>query len=122
MHLGEFALLDNLVVKIRSGLLQSVVSQPAIHGDHLAAHLLLAHSASRVLFVARARPIGDLAAYEAAFDLPVEEIRAGVAAPQGSVAIEDRNSRLEGEYRFDELGGLAAQFGRAQNCFSEEMR
>src|SRR5271165_4368891 len=122
MHLREFALLDNLVVKMRSGLRQGVVRQPAIYGNHLAAHLLLIYFAGLVFFVASASPLAKLAAHEAAFNLPVEEICPGIAAPQRPVAIKNGNGRLQGEYRFDELGGLAAQLGRAQNCFSEEIR
>ena len=46
-----------------------------------------------IFLVAGSSPVADLAAHNATLDLPVEEVRACVAAPQRSVAIEDREGR-----------------------------
>ena len=69
-----------------------------IHGDHFTADLFFADSARFVLLVARQSPLRNVAADNATLDLPIEEIGPGVAAPQGSVAIEDRDGRPQRQY------------------------
>jgi hypothetical protein len=109
---------DNLVEELLRRAQQDFMRDAAVDGDHLTANLFFADAACFVFLVAGTRPLAGLAADNAALDLPVEEIGAGIAAPQGAIAIEDGDRRLERQHGFDELFGF---FRRTQNCFSEEI-
>src|SRR5260370_34633926 len=76
-----------------------------VDGDHLAAHDFFAHLAGLVVFVARQSPGDDLGRHQFALDLPVEEVCAGIAAPQRAVAVKDRDLGTEGENGIGELLG-----------------
>ena len=69
-----------------------------IHGDHFTAYLFFVDFARLVLLVACPRPLGNLAADDAALDLPIEEVGPGVAAPQRPVAIENGDGRPQRQY------------------------
>src|SRR5260370_35347653 len=74
-----------------------------VDGDHLAAHDFFAHLAGLVVFVARQSPGDDLGRHQFALDLPVEEVCAGIAAPQRAVAVKDRDLGTEGKNGIVEL-------------------
>src|SRR5512138_2640643 len=78
-------------------------------GDHLAAHLRLADAAGIVVVVARHSPARDLGRQQAARDLPVEELGAGIGRPQGTVGIENGKARLQAQHGRDELRGRGGQ-------------
>ncbi len=62
-------------------LIQCVDGDATMHGDHFAAHSFFAHFSGFVKAVAFARCAGNFRADDAALDLPIEKVAAGVAAP-----------------------------------------
>ena len=120
-QLGKNTPADHLIEEFLCRPLQHLVRDSPVQCHHLAAHLLLAHDAGLVLLIARARQFACFWPNHATLDFPVEKVGSGIAAPQRSIAVEDRNRRLQGEHRFYKLAGLDLRIGRGQNCFSEEI-
>ena len=100
-----------LVEVARGGLAQLLLAKAGIDLHHLAADLRFAHLAGDVTAIACVHPICGRAGYETLFERPHHESVAGVAAPEGSIAIEDGDFgiRLEDE-PFELFSGPADAF------------
>src|SRR6516225_10602939 len=85
--------------------LERALAQAGIDGNHLSAHDLFGHVAGLVILIARQRPGCDLRGNQPALNLPIEEVGAGVAAPQCAVAIEHYDLRADGQNGSDKLLG-----------------
>ena len=79
-------------------------AEALVHLDHLAADGDLGDLAAVVEAIAVVDPVGGLAGDEAGLDGPVHEAGAGVAGPEGAVAVEDGDCGGEVEDGAVELG------------------
>src|SRR5713226_6305241 len=84
---------------------QLSLGHPLVHGDHFPAHLLLGNPTGLVLGIACAHGVAYFGSDQALLYLPVEEALAGIAGPQGSVAVESSDARAKAEHGIDELLG-----------------
>ena len=66
-----------------------VLTQTLVHLDHFAADGELGDLAAEVGAIAAVDEVDDLAGDEAGLDGPLHELGAGVAGPEGAVAVED---------------------------------
>src|SRR5579864_1006114 len=82
-----------LVDELRRDLHHAVFRHPRVHGHHLAAHVIFADLTRLVVGVARAHAEAEVSRYDSRSDLPIKEILARVAGPQGSITIESSDSR-----------------------------
>ena len=82
-----------------------------IHGHHFGAHVVFADFAGHVLGIAAASPADNLIRKQATAQLPFEEARAGVARPESSVAIKNRELRLKLRTDFRNSAVLRGEFG-----------
>src|SRR5580700_3575870 len=87
-----------------------------MHGDHLATHGLFTDFAYLVEPVTLGHGVRDLRRDDSALDLPIEEVAAGVAAPQGAIAIKDRDVKMQRKDRLDKSRGLIRDLRRTQNA------
>ena len=78
--------------------------ESAVEGDHFSAHDIFGDLAGFIGGVTRARPERDFRRDEGVIEFPGKEAFAGVAGPEGAVAVEGGDLRFEGEYGFDEFG------------------
>ena len=90
-HLGEDARLDKLAHVTRGGIAQFGVAQAGVHLHHLAADLDFAHLSGEVAAIARVDPVAGFARDKPFGNRPDHEAAAGVATPERSVAVKDRD-------------------------------
>ena len=88
-HLGEDVLLDAGLEEDAGGGAHLLFAEALVHLDHLAADVEFGDFAAEVAPVFGVDPVGGVAGDEAGLDAPVHEAGAGVAGPEGAVAVED---------------------------------
>ncbi len=108
---GEDVGLDVVAEELGGGGAEAVDGEAAVDGDHVAADVVLGDGAVLVAFVAFLDP-GDLVeGDELGVDGPVHEGGAGVAGPEGAVAVEYGDLGVEGVDAGVEVGGGEAEGG-----------
>lgn len=116
---GEDSRTDKLVEVAGGGGAEFLFVKTGVHLHHFAADFEFADGTGDVSAVARVHPIGSGAGDEALVDGPDHEAIPGVPTPEGTVAVEDRDTRGGfGEQILELFGGPAGNFelrGRQAN-------
>ena len=93
---GEDVGLDELGEEMGGGAAEGINGEASVDGGHVAADVVLVDGLILVAFVAGEDPVDFLGGQQFGVDGPVHEGGAGVARPEGSVAVEDGDLRGEG--------------------------
>jgi len=108
---GEDVGLDVVAEELGGGGAEAIDGEAAVDGDHVAADVVLGDGGVFIAFVALLDP-GDLVeGDELGVDGPVHEGGAGVAGPEGAVAVEYGDLWVEGVDAGVEVGGGEAEGG-----------
>src|SRR5580704_278565 len=107
-HFGKYPRNEVVLEELISSLLHLSLGQPAMHGYHFAAHVVLDDLVCSIVGVTGPRPAYNLFGEDTSLQFPIEEPFTRVARPQRAVAIEDCKAGLEAENILDEDRG----FGR----------
>ena len=97
----------------RRGELHFSFGEPRVHGDHFAAHIVLADFALAIVGIAGALEADNLIGEHSAF--PAKEAFAGIASPKRAVAVKSGKTRLKVENRIQKRVGLIGEFGNCHN-------